>query len=97
MGCDLTVFPCVWDLRSCDDSTVFAFNHDVKNTKVYLIGNMQAKAIHTLLHVALCLYEYMHDKCVVSESCGHVATVRACVHLCDCFPVEGHIYLKRLN
>ena len=29
----------------------------------------------------------------MSESCERVATVScACVHLSDCFPVEGHIY-----
>ena len=39
------------------------------------------------------IFAYTHDTRVVSESCERVATVPcACVHLCDCFSVEGHIF-----
>ena len=31
MGCDLTVFPCVRDLRSCDDSIVIDSNKVIFN------------------------------------------------------------------
>ena len=47
---------------------------------------------HTFHCSCLRIYEYTNDLRVVSESCERVATVPcACVHLSDCFPVEGHI------
>ena len=67
-----------------------------KNTKLYRVSNVQRKVTNTLPHVSIvlacALYEYTHDRRVVSESWKRVATMPcACVHLSDCFPIEGHI------
>ena len=43
------------------------------------------------VHYKLIKFACMHDKRVLSELCEHVATVSCTyVHLCDCFPMEGH-------
>ena len=68
-----------------------------KNTKLYRVSNVQTKATNMLPQVPLSLlvhYMNMHNRRVMSESCERVATVScACVHLSDCFPLEGHILL----
>ena len=75
--------------------------HRAKNTKLYHVNHMQTKpqAQYFKIHCScLRIFAYTHDKRVVSELCERVATVLcACVHLYDCFPVEGHIFFESIH